>query len=209
LREGATRVMDIWSAEHDGTAAVDAVDITQVLPRTLLILGASQSEHALGAVPDLLRYEPQLTPVVCRYLRLLAAPQPTRVASVIGTSLSTLTLTKWQRVWLLYVMEHIDPSPRRRNDTMLLDWMRREAQDESLPLRCQAVWSLSEYMNLRRAEWERIDGTASRYAAPFSAAALHGVSDLPKRVLAQLEPTGRIEELVFKWSKWRDYEPPF
>jgi hypothetical protein len=209
LVEGAKRVIDIWSAEADQTASLDAQAITQVLPQTLLILGASQSERALGAVPDLLRYEPQLTPVVCRYLRLLGPHQKASVASVVGYSISTLTLTKWQRIWLLYVTEGLVLSADRSWDAWLLNWMRREAEDDSVPLRCQAVWSLAQSWNLRRGEWDGLDGMNSRYAAPFSAAALHGVSDLESRVRAQLEPKGRIEELVSQWSKSTHFAPPF
>jgi hypothetical protein len=194
----------------DQTASPDSQAITQVLSQTLMVLGAAQSGRALAVVPELLRYEPQLTPVVCRYLRLLVAPHlKARVISVLGSSISTLTLTKWQRIWLLYVTEGLVLSPDRQNDAKLLNWMRREAEDDSVPLRCQAVWSLAQFWNLRRAEWDRIDGMASRYAAPFSAASLHGVSDLEEQVLAQLEPTGRIEELVSQWSKSTHFATPF
>ncbi len=211
LRESAERVIDLWAEERaeDGEGRPDAIDMTPVLPQSILVLAVSQDDHALEHLDLLLRYEPQLMPVVARYLRALAenGNLAVPVATAIQQVLERLTLTKWQRLWLLNVMEVL-PLMVVFGESWLVDWMRGEARDSSLPLRCQAIWSLAKSRELPRDLWEGAFSAGSRYSSPFVAASVPGISGLNHDQRNALAPTGNIEEMVRGWSASTHFAPP-
>lgn len=195
------RVIGLWTAEHGDEVelAGAAVDMAQVLPQTLMVLGVSKNDAALTAIPLLLRYEPQLTPVVARYLRLLTPDLCNEVASVISGCLSALTLTRWQRLWLLHVMEKV-PLSAVSDQEALTSWMREEGRDALVVLRCQASWSLANSFMLRREDWANLFAFGGQYVTPYAAGSVHGIADLTTQQRAALAPTGVMEEVVSKWA---------
>jgi hypothetical protein len=211
LQVSAVRVIDLWSdgrSEEGENRGGDTVDMAQVLPQTLMVLAVSQNDEALQHLGLLLRYEPQLTPVVARYLRALAVHQSSDVALAVQRVLEQLTLTKWQRLWLLNVMEVV-PVSSILGESWHIKWMQQESQDSSLPLRCQAMWSLARSRELGRGAWEGTLTAGSRYASPFVAASVPGIRGLSDEQQAAVAPTGRIEEMVRQWSESTHFLPPF
>lgn len=212
LELAAVQAIEAWSAKH-GQADADppqtkSPDLAVVLPKALAILGVTENSEVLMHIPSILRFEPQLTPNACQYLRLIAGSSAPEVAKVLMRCVNDLALTKWQHIWLLYVLE--DGSiPREGAGDGLLTWMRALTTDTSEPLRCQAAWSLACRSDLKLRAWKSIFESGSRLSSPYAAAAIVGTTGLGEKERQKLAPTDRIDRLVTEWARTSGHIMPF
>lgn len=202
LQESAIRVIGTWLPEADPSTDANPIDLVQVLPQTLIVLGVQGLTSALEKVPALLRWEPQLTPVIARYLRMLMIQDGAAVLRTVHECIQNVTLTKWQRLWLLNVMEESYASLYPWDDyyPALRDWMHAEVREDLEPLRCQAAWALALNRELALPEWEQLSTSSSGYSEPFATACLPGVVGLSDEAKRKLRPVGPIEQAVEEWS---------
>lgn len=93
------------------------VQEVRLLMRALNGLAKAGDPRSVGRASELLAYVPSLTPAVCRYLFVSHAKDAEGVAAALDTIRDLLSLSEWQRVWVLDTYRGLDliesaPTPR-------------------------------------------------------------------------------------------------
>lgn len=92
-------------ASHDRDVLHDRLDVAtnrKIARGALRLLTITRSSQGLLFARDLLRFEPQLTPAVAKYLARVGQEQPDLVSELMTTFVSEpdLYLSTWQSMWL-------------------------------------------------------------------------------------------------------------
>lgn len=124
----AVDLIDRCLAAHTADSAADRLDVAvnrKVVRGALRLLSLLGSPDALGFVPNLLRFEPQLTPAVARYLAAISSTaQQELVRATVATTVvdQDLFLSSWQASWLIQPLlrtgSHFEP--------VILEWLRAQ-----------------------------------------------------------------------------------
>ena len=77
------------------------VQEVRLLMRALNGLAKAADPRSVDRAPELLSYVPSLTPAVCRYLAVSYSKDAEGVAAALDTIRDLLSLSEWQRVWIL------------------------------------------------------------------------------------------------------------
>jgi hypothetical protein len=186
-------------AESDSSQAI--ADISRPdLSAIFQLLVHNRNVAGLDFVGKLLQNEPQHTPVVCRYLRDINPIAPAQVCQTILSAIQTLSITKWQSVWILDAITRVnDPNnPWEYADiSVLLPWMRRQAASTDPIVAAHGILALARHHHLTLAESRSPFVVSNQYSLPFQLAALAGLATDQKK--AQV---GRslIERLIAPWA---------
>lgn len=150
----------------------------------------------------ILRWEPQLTPHVIRYLEALAEHNKDAVVQTTQTIIASVPLTKWQQLWLASLLTHQEAAPGFGHPDVVA-WLEGRIQDSSEMVRSQAVWALACNWSLRRDVWEQVSQGSSRLGEPYLAAALNNVEKMDRGRADKLASGSKLEKWVYKWASDR------
>lgn len=149
--EGAVRALDLWWSYIDRSEVLDPLELyvnRQLARDAIVLLGRHGSGQGISYCKRLIAREPQMTHVVCRYLRTLAIyghPAPCElVQELVQTSDH---LSSWQALWLL--------EPLWRSDVLqpeLVDWVTDLIHEPRSPdpLRARAAFVLAVHSSISK-----------------------------------------------------------
>lgn len=139
--EVAVELLERSLAAHRSSTHTDRLDAVvnrKVLRGALRLLTLTESAAGLGHVPDLLRYEPQLTASVSKYLKRVASNGGAdSVRGVLSTCVDAddLYISPWQAAWLIDALQRSeDPF-----DEPLQGWLRTQLLSTASTTRSQAA----------------------------------------------------------------------
>lgn len=124
------------------TDRLDAVINRKVLRGALRLLTLVQSPVGVEYVPDLIRFEPQLTASVAMYLRrAISSDDAEAVRRVLTTCIQAddLYISPWQAGWLMDALQRSDEP----FDEPMLSWLRVQLLSSASTTRSQAAEALA------------------------------------------------------------------
>jgi hypothetical protein len=201
FRALSLRLVSFWQeSRHAGGNPMDEVfETVRLLGKALDAMTQLRDAAALPFVAEILRYEPQLTPGVIRYLASLLPADATVVGETLVRCLQEVPVTKWQQLWMLHLLESwsIDRNSSVGSRGTVLAWMKHCVQDHSEPLRCQAALALACGHDLTVDEWQGVQDRGGMYSEPFLAAAMLGTKGISR--VSDPRPSGKLSRLIYEW----------
>jgi hypothetical protein len=212
LRGAAVHMLSPWQSQvMPPTQAGDTqtqIVVAKSIRRAFEVLGLLADPTGLSACSTVMQFEPQLTPTVVTYLRAIAgAGRGDLVWQVAKHILTTVALTRWQKLWWLHLLAS-DKVALAVSDEWIVDWIRLSTGDNSEYLRTQAIWALARNYRLNSEDWRRVSQTATRLSGPTLAASLHCVYNLTASHHRVLLKSDKLDRLVYDWAPTRGFIPP-
>jgi RNA-directed DNA polymerase len=192
--------LEAWSGRVDdfirdpGREASARLDLGFVL--ALLTVGKEGA--GLRHVPDLLRVEPQHTPLACKYLGGMLRQGAPEAWTAAAHAIQVDSLTDWQRLWLLdaFSLSIPDGFPWEPQ-SKVREWSVKMHGAANEILRTHAVWVTAQQGQLTKAHWEAAVRHATPYGQQTLAAASALVPDLPATALY----TDVLSRSLHAWAK--------
>jgi hypothetical protein len=212
LRGAAVRMLSQWQSAIAATTHTDdtqnPIAVTKGVRTAFGVLKLLADLSALPACSTVMQFEPQLTPNIIAYLKAIAAAgHGTLVWQVARHTVTTVALTRWQKLWLLHLLAS-DNVASAVSDDQIGEWIRWNTWDSSEYVRTQAIWALARNQRLNGEDWNRVSQTATRLGGPTLAASLHSVSNVTASHHRVLLKSDKLDRLVYNWAPSRGLIPP-
>jgi hypothetical protein len=197
-RTAALQMLELWE-EVDLNADFETdAGAGKLAGRALSVLETLEDGSALDIVENLLRFEPQLTPQIARYMAAAGKQEKDKVLRVAEDLVKRRSLSKWQRMWMLSVFENGEATWEPK----LLEWIRTQADVSQVPaLRAYALWILSRNWDLEIETWRASALDIGPLHSPYTSAALADCMGVGAREAESLMPANYLDRKVYEWVR--------
>ena len=201
----ARRVLLRWleEEEDDETQRAEFAQITaKLVARALRVATISADTLAFPFLPQIIVYEPSLTPAVCHYLRACALNHRKEVVLVLNDICRSGIVSAWQALWICYAAGSIPRRPQLRGarEPEFVAWLRTIFLNHRKPaLRAEAALALATHRKVSAAELKDALETVGPLHRPTIFIAL---AVLDQEAVGMQLAGSEIERLYASWRRF-------